>query len=507
MAYSILLVDDEPLVLDGYRRQLNPYFNVDTATSGYDGLKKINNYKNYAAVVADFMMPGMDGVNFIIEARLIAPETIRLMLTGKGDLKVASEALNKGSIFMFLTKPCPSEQLLKAVIAAVEKYRGIERNINLEPTGVLEGLKLLHKGLVLWSQGKVRPSIDNFTESRAFFLKESESNLLARVNLLLAGSIILSSIPGPNQDSATSVKSLMKEAAGIYKPNGFPSLLRHEDELIIPAIRWAVDHNVEPEYFSKVLIDLGCPVPEEGLLRVRSLGSLQVENSKQQIDETDWRNPKVKLLFLYLLTNRHKKNDREVILETFWPEMKPQVASNNFSSCLYSLRQILGMEKVAYRKGFCWLAKEEAWFDADDFEEKVKFGRAKKNDGIEQEALSAYEEAVSLYHGDYLEEYAFEDWIVTEREHLKLLYARTLFEMADIYAGQSRYLEAAETLEKVPYSEVSDDQFLYNLTNYYILGGNRGKAIKRFKHYRSIMVSELGTEPAPAIAALIKKDN
>lgn len=138
---------------------------------------------------------------------------------------------------------------------------------------------------------------------------------------------------------------------------------------------------------------------------------------------------------------------------------------------------------------------------------RLNLAGQKKNDGIEQEALSAYEEAVSLYHGDYLEEYAFEDWIVTEREHLKLLYTRTLFEMADIYAGQSRYLEAAETLEKVPYSEVSDDQFLYNLTNYYILGGNRGKAIKRFKHYRSIMVSELGTEPAPAIAALIKKDN
>ncbi len=507
MAYSILLVDDEPLVLDGYRRQLNPYFNVDTATSGYDGLKIINNYKNYAAVVADFMMPGMDGVNFTIDARQIAPETIRLMLTGKGDLKVASEALNKGSIFMFLTKPCPSDQLIKAVIAAVEKYRGIERNFNLEPPEVFEGLKLLYKGLVLWSQGKIQPAINSFKRSRELCSTENDPGMLARANMILAGSYALSSMPGPNHGSSISEESLMREAAGIYKSKGFPSLLRHEDELILPAIKWAVDHNVEPEFFSQVLIDLGCPIPEEGLLRVRSLGSLQVENSKQQIDETDWRNPKVKLLFLYLLTNRHKKNDREVILEIFWPDMKPQVASNNFSSCLYSLRQIFGMEKIAYKKGFCWLVKEETWCDVDDFEEAFKAGQKEHIDGNIEEALNLYEQTVSLYRGDYLEEYVFEDWIINERERLKLLYTRTLFEMADIYASRSSYLEAAETLEKVPYSEVSDDQFLYNLTNYYIMGGNRGKAIKRFKHYRSIMVSELGTEPDPAIAALIKKDN
>lgn len=506
MAYTILLVDDEPLVLDGYRRHLNPYFNVDTVTSGHDGLKKIYNYKNYAAVIVDYMMPGMDGVNFTIDARQIAPETIRLMLTGKGDLKIASEALNKGSIFMFLTKPCPSDQLIKAVVAAVEKHRGSERNFDLDSPAVLEGLKLIHKGLLYWSQGKVQLAINSFKRSRELYSAENDSEMLARANLLLAGSLALTSMPGQNHDGSISLEGLVAEAADIYKTKGFPSLLRHEDELFIPAIKWAVDHNVEPEFFSQVLVDLGCPIPEEGLLRVRSLGSLQVENSKQQIDETDWRNPKVKLLFLYLLTNRHKKNERDVILETFWPGMKPQVASNNFSSSLYSLRQIVGMEKVAYRKGLCWLVKEETWCDADDFEEKVKSGRAKRIDGAEQEALNAYEEAVSLYRGDYLDEYAFEDWIVAERERLKSLYTRTLFEMAEIYAGRSRYIEAAETLEKAPYSEVSDDQFLYNLINYYILGGSRGKAIKRFKHYRSIMVSELGAEPDPAIAGLIKKD-
>lgn len=119
MADKILFVDDEPAVLDGYRRLLGREFSVDTAVGGPLGLAAITQTGPYAAVISDMRMPQMDGAQFLTRVREIAPETVRLALTGYVDIDTAMCAVNEGNIFRFLTKPCLKEDLLKAIEAAV----------------------------------------------------------------------------------------------------------------------------------------------------------------------------------------------------------------------------------------------------------------------------------------------------------------------------------------------------------------------------------------------------
>jgi len=73
--------------------------------------------------VSDLAMPGMDGVRFLAKTRDISPLSIRMMLTGHGDLDAAIAAVNEGNIFRFLTKPCPIESLVRALDAGLEQYR------------------------------------------------------------------------------------------------------------------------------------------------------------------------------------------------------------------------------------------------------------------------------------------------------------------------------------------------------------------------------------------------
>ncbi|MDF7808019.1 response regulator [Pontiellaceae bacterium B12219] len=107
----ILFVDDEQNVLDGIRRQLRRQFNIDTALGPDEGLSYFEEGRSYAVVVSDMRMPNMDGISFLNRVRRISPSTVRMMLTGNADQKTASDAVNKGNIFRFMNKPCPTETM------------------------------------------------------------------------------------------------------------------------------------------------------------------------------------------------------------------------------------------------------------------------------------------------------------------------------------------------------------------------------------------------------------
>ncbi|WP_457572231.1 HD domain-containing phosphohydrolase [Desulfovulcanus sp.] len=120
---KILLVDDDVNILDGFRRTLRRKFLVETAVGPIQGLKMFNESGPFAVVVADLKMPKMDGIEFLARVREFYPETIRIMLTGHGDMEVAMDAINNGQVFRFLVKPCSQKDLTNALEAALEQYR------------------------------------------------------------------------------------------------------------------------------------------------------------------------------------------------------------------------------------------------------------------------------------------------------------------------------------------------------------------------------------------------
>jgi response regulator RpfG family c-di-GMP phosphodiesterase len=123
MNQKVLFVDDEQNVLQAYQRSLRKDFQIDTALGGAEGLVALARQGPYAVIITDMRMPRMDGVEFLAKAKELAPETVRVMLTGNADQQTAIEAVNEGSIFRFLNKPCPSETLAKTLVAALEQYR------------------------------------------------------------------------------------------------------------------------------------------------------------------------------------------------------------------------------------------------------------------------------------------------------------------------------------------------------------------------------------------------
>ena len=119
----VLLVDDEPRVLEGIALSLRRRYAIETASTGAAALEILAQRPGVAVVISDMRMPAMDGKMFLNQARKVSPDTVRLVLTGQTDLATAMAAVNEGQVFRFMTKPCPPAVLLPVIEAAVEQHR------------------------------------------------------------------------------------------------------------------------------------------------------------------------------------------------------------------------------------------------------------------------------------------------------------------------------------------------------------------------------------------------
>lgn len=123
MNKKVLFVDDEPNVLQSIRRSLRKQFELDTAEGGEEALQMLASNDEYAIVVSDMRMPGMNGVELLSQAKQKWPDTVRMMLTGNADQQTAVDAVNEGDVFRFLNKPCDAEALASAVTLGLRQHQ------------------------------------------------------------------------------------------------------------------------------------------------------------------------------------------------------------------------------------------------------------------------------------------------------------------------------------------------------------------------------------------------
>lgn len=139
---NILLVDDEPEILNSLKRILRKQgYAIHTATSGMDGLGVLQK-KAISLVVSDQKMPGMSGVEFLNTVKTQWPDIIRIMLTGQCEARVAMEAINKGEIYRFLTKPCDDLELKTIINQALKQYELVRENICLTKRTMEQNVQL-----------------------------------------------------------------------------------------------------------------------------------------------------------------------------------------------------------------------------------------------------------------------------------------------------------------------------------------------------------------------------
>lgn len=132
----ILLVDDDENILLSIQRLLmNEPLDLLTASSGEEGLEILRKKTGIGIIISDQRMGGMTGVEFLEQAWDIAPDSIRMMLTGYDDIAIANGAINKGGAYRYITKPWKNSEFIQALHDAAKIYTLIQENKRL--TGII----------------------------------------------------------------------------------------------------------------------------------------------------------------------------------------------------------------------------------------------------------------------------------------------------------------------------------------------------------------------------------
>jgi signal transduction histidine kinase len=126
---KVLVVDDEPEVLRSVHNLLRINYQVLTSESGPQALCALREDPEISVILSDQRMPGMSGVEVLHQAKVIRPETTRLLFTAHSDIRAVIDAINQGHVFRYIAKPWEPDELEAVIHQAVERRELIvERN-------------------------------------------------------------------------------------------------------------------------------------------------------------------------------------------------------------------------------------------------------------------------------------------------------------------------------------------------------------------------------------------
>ena len=252
--------------------------------------------------------------------------------------------------------------------------------------------------------------------------------------------------------------------------------------------------------------------PGKNKLEIHTLGNFLVKRGDKHLSEDFGRSQRLWGLFLYLLTQRGKYLLPEDLMDALWAEEEYERSESALKTLVYRLRKLLKEgqpgDEVQYinfsHGGYTWNSQSDYWLDVDEFEDYCK--EAKKALAEGDKAAEKYcRRALDLYKGDYLREFAYNEWVVPVSSYYRRLYLETVFGLLGFLENEGRYGEISGVCEKAfsvePFDEDLHKWYLESLLE-------EGKTRQAQAHYENITAAlyrELGAKPSPGLRELYRR--
>jgi LuxR family maltose regulon positive regulatory protein len=214
-----------------------------------------------------------------------------------------------------------------------------------------------------------------------------------------------------------------------------------------------------------------------------------------------WTTRRARDILCFIASRRHRRASKDSIIDTFWGETESGVVEKNFHPTVSHIRKALNSNQplkqkfILYRDGDYQLNSELTYrIDIEEFDQFVAKGDAARRARRFDECAQAYEQAVSLYRGDFCQG-SYEPWVDEQRSYYREQYLHLLEALAAVAEKQEEWSHSLQLAQQILHEDPFREDIHCLAMRAQVKLGNRGAARDQFETLKRLLERELGVEP------------
>ncbi len=240
------------------------------------------------------------------------------------------------------------------------------------------------------------------------------------------------------------------------------------------------------------------------VLEIYTLGPFKVKYGDKLLSDDASRSNKLWELFKYFLTYRDKRIPSEIILEHLWPDKDYTDPRRSLRTMIHRLRNVIsnGLPaenspcSIVFSHG-CYnlVINADCMLDVQEFENCCEQAYSLiKVDPVK--AIEIYQQAISLYRGDYLPECSFNEWVMPVKNYYRRVYLQSVFELTTLLKNHGMHSEIVKVCEKVFQIEPFGEEFHLRFMEALLEEGKSRQARAHYEYVTSIFYREMEIKPS-----------
>ncbi len=244
---------------------------------------------------------------------------------------------------------------------------------------------------------------------------------------------------------------------------------------------------------------------------VRFFGTFQVDVGGRALNESTSRARKPWSLLQYLMVYRNKKVTRQQLMDALWPEGgsdQPEKALKNLvyrvRSAFAALDETFTQDVILYVNGNYQLNNQLVWrLDFEDFERLRAL--AVKADTPGERSVECAMKAIELYHGDFLADQVYEDWVLPLNTHYRSLFFECVYRALDLLEAAGRDSEIEQVCSRALAIDQFEEELHLAYMNALVRQEKKSVALAHYNKMADLFFREMGVAPGEELRQLYQK--